>query len=273
MLERSGATVYDDFARPDGWPGDIWYKHRMPDYDMWDPAVVVACPGAPTRELMLEARRFTLARRDFHDHVKALMYSTADFTPGPGGLVSIATQMSVTTPGTGANPFGADPRDVRLACGAFNTIDLRTAVVFDFFASNSRIVALYERLPLAATDDDGYPLFTELTPTAVTTAPGQWHDYEIAYDQKNDRAEWCVDGAVVAEREAIGAPPGERAPVVKLGAVKIGGGLFTLLDDLHNDRRRTGDGAKSAGLDPSYGSTLFGQGARVAFRAFRVTQA
>ena len=48
--------------------------------------------------------------------------------------------------------------------------------------------------------------------------------------------------------------------------------LITLLDDLHNDRRRLNDGAKVPGLDPRYERTLFGQGAEVAFHAFRVNQ-
>jgi hypothetical protein len=265
-------VVYDDFSSPDGWPGDRWFKHRMPDYDMWDPAASATCPGAPANTLTLGARRFTLRRDDFHDHVKALMYSTADFAPGARGLVSIEVEMSVRTFGTENNPFGVEAGDVRLACGAFNTIDLKTAVVFDFFVSNSQIVAIYERLPFALTKHDPYPMFTELIPTAVPTEPGAWHRYEIAYDAAHDRAEWRVDGETVAERSPVGAPPGERGPVVKLSGLKIGGGLFTLLDDLHHDRRRLNDGAKVPGLDPRYERTLFGQGAEVAFRAFRVTR-
>ncbi|MGB7021982.1 MAG: hypothetical protein WBD80_22635, partial [Xanthobacteraceae bacterium] len=85
-----------------------------------------------------------------------------------------------------------------------------------------------------------------------------------------DRAEWRVDGAVVAERDSVGAPPGERGPIVKIETMKIGGGLFTMLGDLNSDRVRTDDGDKIPGLDPRYERTLFGQGARVEFGAFRV---
>lgn len=266
----AATIVYDDFSRAGGWPGEKWFRQRMPDYDMWDPAVAASAPGAPENTLTFAARRFTLQRQDFHDHVKALTYSTADFAPGPAGSIAVTTEMRVTTTGTEDNPFGADPGDVRLACGAFNTLDVRTAVVFDFFVSNSRIVALYERLPFALSDTDRYPLFTELIPTDVATTAGAWHRYEIAYDAESDRAAWLVDGAVVAERRFIGAPPGERAPVVKLTQLKIGGGLFTLLDDLSNDRRQTGDAPKTPGLDPRYERTLFDQGARVSFGAFTV---
>ena len=261
------ALVYDDFAA-DAWPGGKWYKHKVPESDLWDPAATVACDGT----LVIEARRFTLTRRDPHDNVKALIYSTADFRPGARGRVTVAADMRVETFETVRNPYGADSGDVRLCCGAFNTIDLKTSMVFDFFVSGRRIVALYERLPFTLTAADPYPLFTELIPVAVPTASRQWHRYAIAYDRGNDRVEWRVDGTLVAERGAVGAPPGERGPIVKVDSLKIGGGLFTLLGDLNNDRAKTGDRDKIPGLDPQYRRTLFGQGARVEFGKFQVAQ-
>ena len=258
--------IYDGLAAREEWSAGKWYKHRVPDADLWDPAATVACAGT----LVIEARRFTLTRRNAHDNVKALVYSTAEFSPGPRGILAVEADMRVETFGTAANPFGADPGDVRLACGAFNTIDFATSMVFDFFVSGTQIVPLYERLPFTLSKDNQYPLFSELIPIGVRSAPGQWHRYGIAYDRANDRAEWRVDSAVVAERTAVGAPPGERGPIVKVDALKIGGGLFTMLGDLNGDRARTGDGAKIPGLDPGYQQTLFGQGARVEFGPFRV---
>jgi len=260
-------TVYDDFAAAGAWPADKWYRH-MPVPGLWDPAAVVTCPG--DGRLAVEARRFTLTRRDGHDNVKALIYSTAEFGPGPRGLLTVETEMRVETFGTARNPYGADAGDVRLGCGALNTIDPKTFMVFDFFVSNSRIVPLYERLPFAQSDDDRYPAFTELIASAVPTSPGQWHRYAIAYDRTGDRAEWRVDGAIVAERSFVGAPPGERGPVVKVNSLKIGGGLFTLLGDLHNDRARSGDCEKTPGLDPLYQRCLFGQGVSAEFGPFKV---
>jgi hypothetical protein len=52
--------------------------------------------------------------------------------------------------------------------------------------------------------------------------------------------------------------------------MKIGGGLFTMYGDLCNDRQRTGDRPGSPGLDPRYERTLFGQGASVEFKPFRI---
>lgn len=259
-------VVYDDFAARDPWHGGKWYKHRVPDADLWDAAASVACAGT----LVIEARRFTLTRRNPHDNVKALVYSTADFAPGERGLLTVEADMRVDTFGTAGNPYGADAADVRLGCGALNTIDFATSMVFDFFVSGGAIVPLYERLPFSLSEDDRYPLFSELIPVDVPTSPGQWHRYAIAYDRGSDRVEWRVDGAVVAERDGVGAPPGERGPIVKIDAMKIGGGLFTMLGDLNNDRARTGDRGKIRGLDPLYDRTLFGQGARVELGPFRV---
>ena len=261
--------IYDDFAEAGGWPGDKWYRH-LPIPGLWDPAAVVTCTGGADGTLALEARRFTLTRRDGHDNVKALIYSTAEFGPGERGFFSVATSMRVNTFGTEHNPHGVDPGDVRLGCGAFNTIDLKTWMVFDFFVSGGRIVPLYERLPFGANKDNLYPAFTELIPTDVPTEQGEWHHYAIRYDRTQDRVEWTVDGKVVAARDCVGAPPGERGPIVKIDHMKIGGGLFTMYGDLCNDRQRTGDRAGIPGLDPTYERTLFGQGASVEFKPFEI---
>ena len=268
----SNATIYDDFATPGAWPGDKWYRHRVPQCELWDAAAVVTCAGGPAGTLAITAPRFTLGRRDAHDNVKALIYSTAEFCPGERGAVTVEAAMRVTTFATAANPYGADAGDVRLGCGALNTIDLKTSMVFDFFVSGSRIACVYERLPFTLTAENPYPLFTELIPLAVPTSPGQWHRYAITYDRAHDSVEWRVDGASVAEREPVGAPPGERGPIVKLDSIKIGGGLFTLFGDLNNDRARTGDREKIPGLDPAYERTLFGQGAGVEFGKFRIAR-
>jgi Family of unknown function (DUF6081) len=260
--------TYDDFATAGAWPGDKWYRH-LPTPDLWDPAAIVTC-GSGT--LAVDARRFTLTRRDGHDNVKALIYSTAEFSPGERGLLRVEADMRVDTFGTERNPFGADAGDVRLGCGAFNTIDLKTFIVFDFFVSSSRIVPLYERLPFGQSEHNPYPAFTELIPIALPTSPGRWHHYAITYDRTNDRAVWLVDGEVVAERAFVGAPPGEPGPIVKIDSIKVGGGLFTLFGDLLNDRAKGGDREKIPGLDPRYDRTLFGQGAKVEFKPFKITR-
>jgi hypothetical protein len=269
--DHPNGTVYDDFAAPGSWPGGKWYKH-LPALDLWDPAAIVTCAGGPNGTLALEAQGFTLGRRDAHDNVKALIYSTAEFSPGEHGQLTLEADMRVETFGTERNPYGVDAGDVRLGCGALNTIDLKTFMVFDFFVSGSRIVPLYERLPFGQSNENPYPAFTELIPIAIPTSPGQWHRYAISYDRAHDRIEWRVDGAVVAERTKVGAPPGELGPVVKVDSMKVGGGLFTLFGDLKNDRVKAGDRERIPGLDPLYERTLFGQGARAEFGKFTISR-
>jgi len=266
--DDANTMIYDDFVSAGAWPNDKWYRH-LPTPDLWDPVAVVACGGGT---LAVQATNFTLTRPDGHDNVKALIYSTAEFSPGERGLLTVEADMRVETFGTERNPFGVNGGDVRLGCGAFNTIDPKTLMVFDFFVSASRIVPLYERLPFGQSKDNPYPAFTELMPISVPTSPEQWHHYAITYDRTNDRAEWLVDGKIVAERSAVGAPPGERGPIVKIDSIKVGGGLFTLFGDLLNDRARTGDREKIPGLDPHYARNLFGQGAKVEFRPFKIVR-
>ena len=68
----------------------------------------------------------------------------------------------------------------------------------------------------------------------------------------------------------MGAPVGMAGPIVKLRRPRIGGGLFTLLDDLANDRAAADDNPRIPGLVPSNWHDRFGQGGQVSFRRFEV---
>ena len=59
--------------------------------DLWDAAAHVACAGT----LVIDVRRFTLTRRNAHDNVKALVYSTATFAAGPRGILTVEADMRV----------------------------------------------------------------------------------------------------------------------------------------------------------------------------------
>jgi hypothetical protein len=52
--------------------------------------------------------------------------------------------------------------------------------------------------------------------------------------------------------------------------VSLGGGLFTLLDDLANDRATVDDNARIRGLVRSNWEDRFGQGGQVSFRKFEI---
>lgn len=93
----------------------------------------------------------------------------------------------------------------------------------------------------------------------MPTRMGDWHLYEIRYDRPGDR----VDARV-------GAPNGMDGPIVKLRRPRIGGGLFTLLDDLSNDRATADDNPRVPGFIRSNWEDRFGQGGQVSFRKFEI---
>lgn len=94
------------------------------------------------------------------DHMKWLAYTNHTASSGfpgfdavPGQELSCETWMSGRTHGTEGHPFGTavtDPDDdLRLASVGMPVIDQETLMVFDFFVSNERVYAFYERLPYA----------------------------------------------------------------------------------------------------------------------------
>lgn len=255
--------VYDEFADTT-WPSPRWMKFRSSQHDLWDPAAVVAIPGGRDGTLTIDLPRFTTSHPN---HVKALMLSTRAFDIQQANGFSVRVQMQTRIAGTEPNPYGLPPGDVRLAAGSLVVIDPDTGMVFDFFVSNDRIQPLYERLPVARGTMGDYPAYTILGEIAPTQA-GAWHTYEIRYRRDADRVEWWLDGRLLAKQERVGAPPGEDGPIVKLRRPRIGGGLFTLLDDLANDQRRADDRPRIRGFIPSNWEDRFGQGGKVAFRRF-----
>ena len=98
------------------------------------------------------------------DHVKWLVYANHQAPSGVAGFEATADQelsgqvrISGRTFGTQAHPFGRAVKnpndDLRLASVAFNSIDFESWMVFDFFITNERIYAFYERLPFGRTPD------------------------------------------------------------------------------------------------------------------------
>jgi Family of unknown function (DUF6081) len=257
--------IYDDFSAG-VWPSPRWMKFRSAEYDLWDPETRIRCPGAPENLLTIDLPRFTTSHPN---HVKALMLSTTAFDIEQSRSFVVRVEMAVRTFGTEHNPFGLDPGDPRLATGALVLIDPETGMVFDFFVSNDRIKPLYERLPSARKQLGPYPAYSILGET-VPTRMDDWHLYEIRYDRLGDRVEWWIDHKLVAAQVRVGAPNGMDGPIVKLRRPRIGGGLFTLLDDLSNDRATADDNPRIAGFIRSNWEDRFGQGGRVSFRQFEI---
>ena len=187
------------------------------------------------------------------DHVKWLVYanhiastSIPGFDAVPGQELACETRLSGRTFGTAGHPFGAHVRnpndDLRLGAVALNAIDFETFIVSDFFVTNERIYALYERLPFGRPSSGGnlneYASFTFTVPVA-TRSVGDQHHLKIAYDRSRGLMRWLIDGKEVMRMNRLGHRIDRRHMVLDHGGAETlvqprqlacGMGMFTLLD-------------------------------------------
>jgi hypothetical protein len=184
------------------------------------------------------------------DHVKWLAYAAHGASSGypgfdavPGQELKFDTWIGGQSYGNEFNPFGnavSDPQDdVRLAAPAMNTIDLETYLVSDFFMTNKRIYALYERLPFGRTPDDNYAAFTYAIPVG-TRKPGQMQHLAIAYNRSAGTMRWLIDDVEVFRVDHLGFRlPSRQYMILDHGGTEetvvcrqrdVGMGTFTLLD-------------------------------------------
>jgi uncharacterized protein DUF6081 len=184
------------------------------------------------------------------DHVKWLVYANAISSAGypgfdavPGRELTFDSWVNGQSYGNEQHPFGsavADPDDdIRLAASAMPTIDFETYLVSDFFLTNKRIYAVYERLPFGRTATDNYAAFTYAIPVA-DRKPGQQHHLTIGYDRSANVIRWLVNDVEVFRVTR----PGFRLPSRQYMILDHGGeerdvacrqrdlglGMFTLLD-------------------------------------------
>jgi hypothetical protein len=243
------------------------------------------------------------------DHVKwmALTAHTAStgqpgFDAVPGQELSCETWLAARTYGTAAHPFGPlveDPEDdLRLASAAMNAADLETEMIFDFFVTNRRIYAFYERGPYMRATLGDYAAFSFAIPVA-DNKPGQQHHLRIGYDRSAGIVRWYVDGSEVyrvnrighhIEREHMMIDYGGTETLVEPRQLNCGMGLFSVLDGGVPGAPGTGlvrlSNAESHYFDPPFGepspqtfhddrsqstSRLFGQGASLNMRRYVVS--
>ncbi len=183
------------------------------------------------------------------DHVKWLVYmnNTASsgylgFDAAPTSAVRCEAMITGQVHGVESHPFGAavsqPSTDARLAAFALNTADFETGMVFDFFFTNERVYAVYERLPFMRTSTNRYAAFTYLVPVATRT-PSTVHTARIEYDRGNGRVRWNLQGTTVFELTRIGRRIDRQYLLIDHGGVEqtvaprqlaCGMGTFTLLD-------------------------------------------
>lgn len=240
------------------------------------------------------------------DHVKWLAYMNhfssqgyPGFDTRSGQQLSCESWISAESYGVENHPFGAavldSQDDLRLGSAAMNSIDFETMMVFDFFLTNKRIYALYERLPFAREQLGNYASFTYQIPIRERN-PDDFHHLKISYDKDAGVVRWLIDEEEVFRVDQIGHRidrqfmtldhDGEEQAVV-LRQLSCGMGMFTLLDAA----RPSGQGlvklsaAPGFYLDPLTGSgsasfvdtdsldasRLFGQGAELRVKRYVVS--
>jgi Family of unknown function (DUF6081) len=183
------------------------------------------------------------------DHVKWLAYMNNTSSKGYPGFdavsgkeLSFETWISGQTYGTQFHPFGdavKDPNDIRLASFAFNTMDMESFMVFDFFITNNQIYAFYERLPFGRGEALGhYAAFSYKIPVAKRNTTDV-HYLRIAYDKDKGTVKWFVNNSEVFSVDKIGykidskymiLDHGGEEQLVKPDQLVAGIGMFTLLD-------------------------------------------
>ncbi|GAA3045381.1 hypothetical protein GCM10020229_65800 [Kitasatospora albolonga] len=155
------------------------------------------------------------------DHVKWYAYANGTASSGypgfdalPGRKLTCASRMAARTYGTERHPFGAavtDPQsDLRLAAGAVSMVDFESLMVFDFFVTNSKLYAFYERLPQPGRT---YAAFSYAVPVA-DRSPGQKHDLAISYDRAAGTVSYRADGREVYRAANLGFRPADRSGLV-----------------------------------------------------------
>jgi hypothetical protein len=228
------------------------------------------------------------------DHVKWLVYANhqtpggiSGFEAAPGQELSGQARISGRTFGTQAHPFGRAVKnpndDLRLASVAFNSIDFESWMVFDFFITNERIYAFYERLPFGRTPDHNYAAFSYQIPLQERGDPGDTHDLRIAYDRSAGVVRWLVDGKEKFRVDRIGHRIDRKFMTLDHGGVEetveprqldFGMGMFTILDgDLPSGKALVRlSNAPNFYFDPPQGEptpqTFFDEESRASSRLF-----
>lgn len=159
-----------------------------------------------------------------------------------GGQLSIEWEMLVRVFNTVPNAFPdavtQGPTDVRYGCGAANVRDFDSLVNFNFFVTNDRVYAVYERLPQHRGMFGFYAAFTYVIPVAKRCG-SDWVKLKIVLDNATQSTRYYVNGLMVLEVFNSGNYLDGVFPVVDFGgieevrfptSVNMGFGTFTGVD-------------------------------------------
>jgi hypothetical protein len=176
------------------------------------------------------------------DHVKLLLIGNTPFSVPSTGEITFNAIIKMEAFKVADNPFGVqvqDPNsDCRLATAAFNVFCLTLGLVFDFFITNTKVYALYERLDVSRGIYGPYAAYTFLIPV-LNIVPNSRHLYTMGFNGEQKSVRWLVDGKEVYKVYNIGTLLSRQFMALDLGGqeevifpytLHVGFGTFTLLD-------------------------------------------
>lgn len=222
-------------------PNANWFQFAFGEFTANDGVLTCGPRGG-----RLDSNPFTLTVPNSSvpqlDHTKWLAY---DATPKPipaGGKLFVEWVLSLTAFNTVPNPFPQGvvqgQNDFRFATGGAATLDLTNSLAFDFFLTNNRVYALYERLPFTRGSQGDYDSFTFFIPIAKRK-PSDMHLLQLILDDETKTVTYTVDKRHGLTVHNVGTRLANQAPVADLGGtpelvfpttLTIGFGTFTLLD-------------------------------------------
>lgn len=199
--------------------------------------------------------------------------------------------------GMEGHPFGdavKDPQaDWRLGAPMLMAMCPANSDVFDFVLTNEKVYAIYERGGAFGPEPAKWAVYSFTVPVADRT-PDDERLYRMSYDPRANTMRWFIDGEQVYEVEGVGHLIDREYMLVDQGgeeedavppALNVGLGLISLLDGAVDGTAlvnltgaenyydpRVGAPEKVAFVDPESkdGSRLFGQGADLVCKSFRV---
>ena len=193
-------------------------------------------------QLVVNSYPFTLSEPISVDRLKYVIYTNQFFTVPPTGELSYSAKIKSAAFGVDLQPFGSqvqDPQsDFRLANTALIINDYWSGLAFEFFITNTRIYAVYERLDYDRPPLGPYAAFTFAMPVG-NTLPNQTHTYSINLNGAEKSVRWLVDGVEVYKIYTTGSRISRTLMSLDLGGVEqhifphnvtVGFGTLTLLD-------------------------------------------